>query len=73
MSFFKDKIIVITGGSEGIGKKALIETLMPLGAKIATCGRNHDKLYQLQMRYTGKPLHTVACDVSKGAGLQTIH
>lgn len=64
MSFFKDKIVVVTGGSEGIGK-ALIETLIPLGAKIATCGRNHDKLYQLQMRYAGTLLHTVACDVSK--------
>lgn len=64
MSFFKDKVIAITGGSEGIGK-ALIEVLVPLGAKIATCARNHDKLYQLQMRYAGTPLHAVACDVSK--------
>jgi short-subunit dehydrogenase len=64
MSFFKDKVIAITGGSEGIGK-ALIEALVPLGAKIATCARNHDKLYQLQMRYAGTPLHAVACDVSK--------
>lgn len=64
MSFFKDKVVVVTGGSEGIGK-ALIDALVPLGAKIATCGRNHDKLYQLQMRYAGTLLHAVACDVSK--------
>ena len=64
MSFFKDKIIAVTGGSEGIGK-AIIDALVPLGAKIATCGRNHDKLYQLQMRYAGMPLHAVACDVSR--------
>jgi short-subunit dehydrogenase len=64
MSYFKDKVIAITGGSEGIGK-ALIETFIPLGAKIATCGRNHDKLYDLQMRYVGSPFHAVACDVSK--------
>ena len=64
MSFFKDKVVVITGGSEGIGK-ALVDTLIPLGAKIATCARNHDKLYHLQMRYAGTLLHTVACDVSK--------
>lgn len=64
MSFFKDKVVVVTGGSEGIGK-ALIDTLVPLGAKIATCARNHDKLYQLQMRYAGTLLHAVACDVSK--------
>jgi short-subunit dehydrogenase len=63
MSFFQDKIVVITGGSDGIGK-ALIEQLIPLGAKIATCGRNHDKLYNLQMQYSNVMLHAVACDVS---------
>lgn len=64
MSYFKDKVVVITGGSEGIGK-ALIEALIPLGAKVATCGRNYDKLYGLQMRYAGAPFHAVTCDVSK--------
>ncbi len=63
MSFFKDKVVAITGGSEGIGK-ALIETLIPLGAKIATCGRNHDKLYALQTQNPGTPFHAVAADVS---------
>ena len=64
MSFFKDKVVVITGGSEGIGK-ALIEALIPLGAKISTCGRDFDKLYHLQMQYAGTLLHTKVCDVSK--------
>lgn len=64
MSFFNNKVVVVTGGSEGIGK-AIIELLIPQGAKIATCGRNHDKLYQLQMQYAGTLLHAVACDVSK--------
>jgi short-subunit dehydrogenase len=42
--FFHDKVIAITGGSEGIGK-ALVELLLPLGAKVATCARNQNKLY----------------------------
>ena len=63
MSFFNNKVVVITGGSDGIGK-ALIEVLIPLGAKVATCGRNHDKLYKLRMEYSNVMLHTMACDVS---------
>jgi short-subunit dehydrogenase len=63
-SFFTNKVIAITGGSEGIGK-ALIDALIPLGAKVATCGRNFDKLYNLQMEYTNIMLHTVVADVSK--------
>jgi short-subunit dehydrogenase len=64
MSFFNNKVVVVTGGSDGIGK-ALIDALIPLGAKVATCGRNYDKLYQLQMQYANVLLHAVVCDVSK--------
>jgi len=63
-NFFKDKVVVITGGSEGIGK-ALIDALIPLGAKIATCGRNQDKLYNLQVQYSNHLLHTVVADISR--------
>lgn len=63
MSFFNAKVIVITGGSDGIGR-ALIDVLIPLGAKIATCARNYDKLYNLQLQYPNVLLHTMACDVS---------
>jgi short-subunit dehydrogenase len=69
MSFFRDKVIAITGGSDGIGK-ALIEVLIPLGARIATCGRNYDKLYQLQMDYAQNMLHAIVCDVSKETDCQ---
>lgn len=61
--FFKNKVVAITGGSDGIGK-GLIDALIPLGAKVATCGRTQDKLYDLQVLHSGKPLHTVVADVS---------
>ncbi|HEX2684313.1 MAG TPA: SDR family NAD(P)-dependent oxidoreductase, partial [Ferruginibacter sp.] len=61
--YFKNKVVAITGGSDGIGK-ALVDSLLTLGAKVATCGRNQDKLYDLQVRHSGFPLHTVVADVS---------
>ncbi len=60
---FKNKIVVVTGGTEGIGN-ALVHLLLSKGAKVATCGRNHDKLYRLQSQYPSYPLHTVVADVS---------
>lgn len=61
--YFKNKVVVITGGSDGIGK-ALVDALIPLGAKVATCARNQDKLYDLQLLHSGKHLHTIVADVS---------
>ncbi|RTL60336.1 MAG: SDR family oxidoreductase [Sphingobacteriales bacterium] len=63
MSFFTDKVVVITGGSDGIGK-ALVDKLLSLGAKVATCGRNQDKLYQLQVENPSAMLHTMVADIS---------
>lgn len=64
MSVFNNKVVVITGGSEGIGK-ALVDAFLLLGAKVATCARNYDKLYQLQAIHSGKPLFIQTVDVSK--------
>ncbi|HTC01422.1 MAG TPA: SDR family oxidoreductase [Ferruginibacter sp.] len=62
-NFFNNKVVAITGGSDGIGK-ALIDILLPLGAKVATCGRNQDKLQTLQSQYPGNSLLTIVADVS---------
>lgn len=61
--YYKDKVVVVTGGTDGIGR-ALVDILLRMGAKVATCGRNHDKLYALQAAHPSAFLHTQVADVS---------
>ena len=46
MSSLKDKVIIVTGGSSGIGKAIAIAALKR-GAKVAVCARNKEKLKQV--------------------------
>lgn len=61
--FFKGKTVVVTGGSDGIGK-ALTELLLNAGANVATCARSRQKLDALEAEQPGRPLFTVTADVS---------
>ena len=61
--FFNNKVVVVTGGTDGIGK-ALIETLIIKNAKIATCGRNQSKLDDLKNQYPNANLLCCKADVS---------
>lgn len=63
-NIFSDKVVAITGGTDGIGR-ALVESLLLMGAKVATCARNQDKLYDLQVAHSTRPLHTILADVSR--------
>ena len=66
MAIYSDKIVVITGGSDGIGK-ALVQQFLALGAKVATCGRNMDKLNQLSSEHPTASLFTMQVDVVQQA------
>ncbi len=60
---FKNKTVAITGGSDGIGK-ALAEAFLNMGANVATCARNQQKLDDLKNENAGKPLLCIVADVS---------
>jgi short-subunit dehydrogenase len=61
--FFNNKVVVVTGGTDGIGK-ALIETLITQNAQIATCGRNQSKLDLLKNEFPNTNLFCCKADVS---------
>jgi len=61
---FENKIIAITGGTDGIGK-ALVEQFLKMGATVSTCSRTEEKLSDLKIEFSQKPLFTMVADVSK--------
>lgn len=61
---YSNKVIAITGGTDGIGK-ALVESFLKKGAKVATCSRTPEKLDHLKAEFPGKPILTIVADVSK--------
>ncbi len=60
---FLNQTFIITGASSGIGKGLAIR-LLELGAQVAVCGRNQEKLNELAHTNQGQNLLTVKADVS---------
>jgi short-subunit dehydrogenase len=62
----KDKVVIITGGSSGIGK-ALAETFGSKGSKILITGRNADELQKTvhELQHKGITIAGFQSDVSK--------
>jgi NADP-dependent 3-hydroxy acid dehydrogenase YdfG len=59
----QNKVVVITGGTSGIGK-ALAIAFLQAGAKVAVCGRKQDALQALQQELPSPALYTHIADVS---------
>ncbi|HXS35647.1 MAG TPA: SDR family oxidoreductase [Flavipsychrobacter sp.] len=66
MSSLKDKVVVITGASSGIGK-ALADVALHRNAKVAVCARNIEKLKNVFGNSPDKNLIFFQADVSKEA------
>lgn len=63
------ELIVITGGSQGIGR-ALVLSFLAAGYRVATCARRAEDLAALAAACPGQPLHTLPADLSQPAGCQ---
>ena len=68
---FDNKVALITGGTSGIGL-AFAELAGSLGAKVAVCGTNPNKLSKAleELRGKGITAYGETCDVSDGTALQ---
>jgi short-subunit dehydrogenase len=64
MDSLKDKVVVITGASSGIGK-VLAEIAIQGGAKVAVCARNMGKLQEIFSNSPADKILLVQADVSK--------
>lgn len=62
---FKDKVVLITGSSRGIGKTTAI-TMSKLGAKLVINGRNKERLIEVenQIKNAGGNVMSYCCDIT---------
>ena len=63
-----DSLVVITGGTKGIGK-ALVEKFLAHGFSVSTCARNSEDLEKLKLdlnkKYPNANLHVFSADLSR--------
>lgn len=61
--FFYNKVVLITGGSSGIGK-ALAKELLSMHTKVCICGRDEKKLNAIQVELNNPYLSIYKADIS---------
>jgi NAD(P)-dependent dehydrogenase (short-subunit alcohol dehydrogenase family) len=68
MATLHDKVVVVTGGSRGIGL-AIARACGDAGARVVIVGRNREALEKAARQISGEPL-ALAADVTKPANVQ---
>ncbi len=61
---FSDRVAIVTGGGSGIGYE-IAKVIGALGARVAICGRNAEKLHVAKeaLRESGIDVHASVCDI----------
>lgn len=70
MDFYKNKVVIVTGASSGIGL-ACVHHFSKLGAKVVLAARNVEKLKEISNTLKTESLF-IACDVSKEADCKSM-
>lgn len=73
MSFFKDKVAIITGSGMGIGKATALE-LAAQGAKVVLNGRNAERLQKAfeELKAKGYDAIAIPCDITSAADCERL-
>lgn len=73
MSYFKDKVAIVTGSGMGIGKATALE-LCSHGAKVVLNGRNPERLQKTLEEFKGKGYNVTAisCDITSAADCEKL-
>jgi short-subunit dehydrogenase len=66
VSYFKDKVAIVTGSGMGIGKATALE-LCAQGARVVLNGRNHERLEKTyaEFKENGYNVIDIPCDITK--------
>ncbi len=70
MSNLKDAIVLVTGGTRGIGR-ACVEQFAALGAKVALCGRSQEAAEKVAAEI-GENVKGYACDISSAESVDAL-
>ena len=66
---FDDRVVVVTGGTSGIGRE-FVAYLASAGAHVIACGRNEAALHELQSQHPA--VQAVRCDVTSQGDLAAL-
>lgn len=67
----ENKVVVITGGTAGIGQ-ACVEAFLAEDCKVAVCGRSEDKLAAFRDTYAGRAVLAVRADVGQSDDMRRL-